>query len=350
MTENFLLTNKTAQKLYFECAAELPILVFHPYDSPCQTSPSNAYEALLKYDKGLLSLVRESGADERYIDGDASDFEKFRELCRTMPSCIGNPLYMLLHMELELLFDCDLALDLENCEQIWLCVNEKIKEYILNGRSLYDKIEYIPYYSACSDEIGVIDSCNMLEEVICSGIEQASHHGCVTALALTASDFERPNPYLVDGILKKASASPLSLTERNTLDMQINRIIGTECVCRDWLMLFDFNSDISSTVEYLKKSKALSKYDKAIMIDVDKCLDTLNECVRSYARITSLGNSLALAYCKGDTSDVARCDCLRRAICSVLGEIFEKNEYFEEYGFLCRVLENIIYYNLKNKV
>lgn len=350
MTDNYLLTNKTAQRLYFEHALKLPILVFHPYNSPYETQPSNAYEALLKHDKGLRILMRQCGVDEKYIDGDASDFEKFRELCRAMPSCVGNPLYMLLHMELKLLFECDLAIDLENCEQIWICVNEKIKDCILSGRSLYEKIEYIPYYSACLDELGEIDSCDALAETIRCDVEKAAQHGCFTAFVKVVPDFERPNPYLVDVILKKvSSAAHISLEERNTLEVQIDRIVGTECVCRDWLILFDFDSDVSSTVEYLKKSNAISKYDKAIRIDVDKCLDTLDGGIRAYARVTSLGNSFVLAYCKGDTSDIARCDCLRRAICSMLGEIFEKNEYFEDYDFLCRVLENIVYYNLKNK-
>ena len=37
--------------------------------------------------------MRSNGVEEKYITGDASDYEKFEKFAQTLPRAIGNPMY-----------------------------------------------------------------------------------------------------------------------------------------------------------------------------------------------------------------------------------------------------------------
>ncbi|MFA6948947.1 MAG: glucuronate isomerase, partial [Eubacteriales bacterium] len=97
MGKNFLLEGDTARALYFNYAAKLPIIDYHCHVSPreiaCDKRFANITELWLGGDHYKWRAMRSCGVDERYITGDASDYDKFRAWCRIMPKLIGNPLY-----------------------------------------------------------------------------------------------------------------------------------------------------------------------------------------------------------------------------------------------------------------
>ena len=68
--------------------------------------------------------MRTNGIDEKYITGDADEYEKFLAFARTMPYLIGNPLYHWTHLELKRYFGIDEVLSEKTAKQIWDKCNE----------------------------------------------------------------------------------------------------------------------------------------------------------------------------------------------------------------------------------
>ena len=108
MAKDFLLDTPTAQTLYHEEAAPLPIIDFHCHLSPKEIAEDHQFriitELWLGGDHYKWRALRANGVDERYITGDASDWEKFEKWASTMPYCMRNPLYHWTHLELRTAF------------------------------------------------------------------------------------------------------------------------------------------------------------------------------------------------------------------------------------------------------
>ncbi len=128
--DNFLLTNKTAYKLYYDYAKGMPIFDYHchlPEKQILENKPfHDIYEIWLAGDHYKWRLMRNYGVDEKYITGGASNKEKFLAYCRTLGTAFGNPLYHWSQVELADFFNCELEINEENAEQIWDWCNEYI--------------------------------------------------------------------------------------------------------------------------------------------------------------------------------------------------------------------------------
>jgi glucuronate isomerase len=83
----------------------------------------NAFDLFLGGDHYKWRQMRTNGIDEKYITGDADDYEKFRAFAGAMPYLIGNPLYHWTHLELKRYFDIDEPLSEKTCDMIWEKVN-----------------------------------------------------------------------------------------------------------------------------------------------------------------------------------------------------------------------------------
>jgi glucuronate isomerase len=108
INEDFLLQNKAAKKLYHQHAEKMPIYDYHCH-LPVELIASdhrfdNITQAWLYGDHYKWRAMRTNGIAERYITGDASDFEKFEKWAETVPYCLGNPLYHWTHLELKRYF------------------------------------------------------------------------------------------------------------------------------------------------------------------------------------------------------------------------------------------------------
>jgi glucuronate isomerase len=105
ITEDFLLQNKTARILYHEHAKQMPIYDYHCH-LPADLIASdhrfdNLTEAWLAGDHYKWRAMRANGVPERYITGDAGDYEKFEKWAQTVPYTLRNPLYHWTHLELK---------------------------------------------------------------------------------------------------------------------------------------------------------------------------------------------------------------------------------------------------------
>lgn len=140
LNNDFLLSNQTARTLFHDYASSMPILDYH-----CHLDPKEIYEdknfknlteAWLYGDHYKWRLMRANGVDEKYITGDATDYEKFLAWAKTLPRAIGNPVYTWAHLELRRFFDIDLFLNVENAPVIWELANKKLSEKEFSRRSL----------------------------------------------------------------------------------------------------------------------------------------------------------------------------------------------------------------------
>jgi glucuronate isomerase len=104
LSEDFLLESEWASKLYYQYAADLPIIDYHCHLPPEHIFQDHRFRSLteiwLEGDHYKWRAMRAAGVDERFITGDADDFEKFLAWARVVPRTLRNPLYHWTHMEL----------------------------------------------------------------------------------------------------------------------------------------------------------------------------------------------------------------------------------------------------------
>ena len=141
--ENFLLTNKTAERLYFTYAKDMPIFDYHchlPEKQILENKPfDDVYQIWLAGDHYKWRLMRNYGVNEEYITGNKSNKEKFLTYCKTLATAFGNPLYHWSQVELKEFFNCELEINAENAELIWEWCNEYIRLNNITPQSLIEK-------------------------------------------------------------------------------------------------------------------------------------------------------------------------------------------------------------------
>jgi glucuronate isomerase len=140
LTEDFLLQNSAAIKLYHEYAKDMPILDYHCHLPPEDVSGNRKFNNLtdiwLKGDHYKWRAMRTMGVNEDFITGSASDYEKFMAWAKCVPKTIGNPLYHWTHLELRRPFGIsDRVLNAQTAEAIWNEANEKLtsEEFFAKG-------------------------------------------------------------------------------------------------------------------------------------------------------------------------------------------------------------------------
>jgi len=128
--ENFLLTSKTAERLYNEYALNAPIFDYHCHLSERQileNKPFNdLFEIWLSGDHYKWRLMRNYGVDESLITGDADNKSKFIAYCTVLGTAFGNPLYHWSQVELKEFFNCEIEINGDNAGLIWDWCNEYI--------------------------------------------------------------------------------------------------------------------------------------------------------------------------------------------------------------------------------
>lgn len=147
--ENFLLQNKHAQVLYHDYAKSLPIIDYHCHLSAKEIAEDRRFhhmtELWLEGDHYKWRAMRALGVEEEYITGNASPEEKFQAWAKTVPYCIGNPLYHWTHLELKRYFQIDALLNEQTWLEIWDHCNEMLQQEEFSARSLIVKsnVEWI---------------------------------------------------------------------------------------------------------------------------------------------------------------------------------------------------------------
>ena len=128
---DFLLDTGAASKLYHGWAEGQPIVDYHCHIDPKEIWEDRRYEDLsqvwLGGDHYKWRLMRSNGVEEKYITGDASDYEKFEKFAQTLPRAIGNPMYHWCHLELKNYFGYTGVLNGETAQAVWDLCSDKLK-------------------------------------------------------------------------------------------------------------------------------------------------------------------------------------------------------------------------------
>ena len=123
LDENFLLSNKTAEKLYHSYAKQMPIIDYHCHLLPQQIAEDHQFknitEAWLSGDHYKWRAMRTNGIDEAFCTGNKPDQEKFQEWAKTVPYTLRNPLYHWTHLELSRYFGINKILNQDSAAAIY---------------------------------------------------------------------------------------------------------------------------------------------------------------------------------------------------------------------------------------
>jgi len=140
LNEDFLLETKTAQRLYHEYAACLPIIDYHCHLPPDQIADDINFDNLTRIwlfgDHYKWRAMRANGVNEAYITGNKTDWEKFEQWAATVPYTLRNPLYHWTHLELQRYFDIHELLSLSTAKKIYDECNEKLQSPEYSVRNL----------------------------------------------------------------------------------------------------------------------------------------------------------------------------------------------------------------------
>ena len=142
--DNFLLSNKYAQDLYHNYAKQMPIIDYHCHLSPKDIAEDrifkNISEVWIHGDHYKWRAMRTFGIDEKYITGNASDKEKFKNWAKTVPYTLRNPLYHWTHLELQRYFEIDELLSEENADKIYDKTANKLNSQEYSCQNLLKKM------------------------------------------------------------------------------------------------------------------------------------------------------------------------------------------------------------------
>ena len=143
MDKDFLLSTPTARKLFHEYAENVPVLDYHCHINPKEIAEDRMFDNITQVwlggDHYKWRFMRSCGVDEKFITGDASDYEKFEKWAECLGHAIGNPLYHWSHLELQRYFGYEGTLNKNTAKEVWELCNAKLKDPSMSVRNLIRK-------------------------------------------------------------------------------------------------------------------------------------------------------------------------------------------------------------------
>ncbi|OAV69035.1 Uronate isomerase [Bacteroidales bacterium Barb6XT] len=140
MDSDFLLQTETAQDLYHNHAATMPVIDYHCHLNPQMVAEDARFRSItelwLAGDHYKWRAMRTNGVAERFCTGDASDWEKFEKWAETVPYTMRNPLYHWTHLELRTAFGIGKVLNPTTARAIFDECNEKLQSPEFSARGL----------------------------------------------------------------------------------------------------------------------------------------------------------------------------------------------------------------------
>jgi glucuronate isomerase len=140
MDQDFLLQTETAKKLYHEYAEVTPVLDYHCHINPKEIAEDRQFENITQVwlggDHYKWRFMRSCGVEEKYVTGDASDYEKFCKWAECLGKAIGNPLHHWSHLELQRYFGYYGALNKNTADEVWNLCNEKLAQPSMSVRNI----------------------------------------------------------------------------------------------------------------------------------------------------------------------------------------------------------------------
>lgn len=169
--KDFLLKTDTAKHLYHDIASKLPIIDYHCHLSPREIAEDKQFRSITELwlggDHYKWRAMRANGISEKYITGDATDWEKFQAWAATVPYTLRNPLYHWTHLELRTAFGIDEKLCPESAKRIYDRCNELLKTPGFSARGMMRRYNV---EAVCTTD-DPIDSLEWHDKIRQSGFE-----------------------------------------------------------------------------------------------------------------------------------------------------------------------------------
>ncbi|MBT7171056.1 MAG: glucuronate isomerase, partial [Phycisphaerales bacterium] len=138
--DDFLLSGESAQRLYHDYAAVMPIVDYHCHLPAAEIAGDQRWDNLgevwLAADHYKWRAMRSNGVDESLVTGDASWRDKFDAFAGTMDYCLRNPLYHWTALELKRYFGIDTLLSANTAGEIFEQTAETIRGDGFSARQL----------------------------------------------------------------------------------------------------------------------------------------------------------------------------------------------------------------------
>ena len=167
LDKNFLLTTKTAQRLYAKYAATLPIIDYHCHVSPKEIYEDRRFENMTELwlggDHYKWRVMRSNGVDEYYITGNADPYEKFLKFATALPKAIGNPMYHWCHLELKKYFGYEGVLNEKTAPEDYALCSQKLQEDGMSVRGIIKKSN-VAFIGTTDDPIDSLEYHKKLAE------------------------------------------------------------------------------------------------------------------------------------------------------------------------------------------
>ncbi len=279
MSEDFLLQTETARTLYHEYAAKMPIYDYHCHLPAGQIAEDHQFQNLTQIwlygDHYKWRATRANGVAERYITGDASDYEKFEKWAATVPYCLRNPLYHWTHLELKRYFGVSgKVLNAETAKEIYDSCSEMLRTPEFSARNLMRRMNV---KLVCTTE-DPLDNLEHHKKIRADGFEIKVHTAWRPDKAMAAE-----NPAALNAWIDKLQeATDLEITDYTSYLQAIEKRHdyfhhngcrlsdhGLETACaQDYTQ-----SEIDAIFRKIRTAKALSgreqlKFKSAMMIDL----------------------------------------------------------------------------------
>jgi glucuronate isomerase len=139
--KNFLLESDTAEQLYHQHAAKMPIIDYHCHLNPEHIANDRRFDNLgqiwLEGDHYKWRAMRTNGVDEKFITGkETTDWQKYEKWVDTVPYTMRNPLYHWTHLELKTGFGVQKILKPETGKEIFDSCTAKLRAPEFSARGL----------------------------------------------------------------------------------------------------------------------------------------------------------------------------------------------------------------------
>ena len=189
LDDHFLLQGRTAQTLFHEYAASMPIFDYHCHLPPEQIAEDyqwdNLGEIWLAGDHYKWRAMRTNGVEERLITGASSWKEKFDAWVATVPHTMRNPLYHWSHLELKRYFGIETLLSPATADEIYETATAQLRTSAFSARNLMRNMKV---KVVCTTDDPADDLRHHLQ-IREEGVEVVHLSGLIAALSSKTSAF-----------------------------------------------------------------------------------------------------------------------------------------------------------------
>eukprot|EP00903_Cladosiphon_okamuranus_P000813 g811.t1 len=138
---------RQARRLFHEVAASLPIVDFHNHLEPTAIAEDRQWESIgenwLEGDHYKWRAMRWNGIPEHLVSGAASYREKYDAFAKTVPHCVGNPIYHWTHLELRRYFGWNGVFGPETADEVWELTSDMLSKPAFSARGLLTKMNVV---------------------------------------------------------------------------------------------------------------------------------------------------------------------------------------------------------------